>query len=361
MNELPAVVITSRLPPLVCGVGTYSWLAHKYRPNDSAAAQFLVVEGAAASRAQLDWNAITDFHGDPKELTRALDRVGAGEILLHYAGRAYQPYGCPVWLPGVLRKWKVKFPNGRLTIFFHEVPGELPRVSPQFLFAKINARIIRQLATIADAVATNSDNHAAILRKLSGRDTIHWFPVSSNIELVPSVSESRVETEFVIFGLPFNRAQTLTLYGSKISEWYEHGLISKLHLIGPETEQFSRGQTELESFSTALVHHGALSESEIAKLLHRVRFALTNVTATTWSKSSSFMAYAAHACAVVTSEKQEEVPLCYGISADEVGRISGSEIETRTEALTKWYEENATWPKIAGRLAALSQLNGVVR
>jgi len=361
MNALPVVVITSRLPPLICGVGTYSWLAHKYRPDDLPSAQFLVMEGAAASRAQLDWKAITDFHGDPKELTRALDRVGAGEILLHYAGRAYQPYGCPVWLPRVLRKWKGKFPNGRLTIFFHEVPGELPRVSPQFLFAKINARIIRHLATIADVVATNSDNHAAILRKLSGRDTIHWFPVSSNIEQLPSLSQTRVETEFVIFGLPFNRAQTLTLFASKISEWYERGLLSKLHLSSPGTEQFARGQTQSESFSAALVHHGALSESDVAKLLRRVRFALTNVTSATWSKSSSFMAYAAHACAAVTIEKQEELPLCYGISADEVGEISASEIEARTEAITKWFEENATWPKIAGRLAALSQLNGVVR
>lgn len=361
MNALPAVVITSRLPPLICGVGTYSWLAHKYRPNDLPSAEFLVVEGAAASRAELDWSAITDFHGDPRELTRALDRIGAGEILLHYAGRAYQSYGCPVWLPGVLRKWKAKFPAGRLTVFFHEVPGELPRVSPQFLFGKINARIIRQLAAIADVVATNSDNHATILRKLSGRDTIHWFPVSSNIEQVPSLSHSRVETEFVIFGLPFNRAQILTSFASKISEWYEDGLLSKLHLIGPETEQFAREQTRLESFTAAIVHHGALSESEVAKLLRRVRFALTNVTAATWSKSSSFMAYAAHACAVVTIEKHAEVPLFYGISATEVGRIAGSEIETRTEALTKWYEENAAWPKTAGRLAALSQLNGVVR
>ena len=28
---------------------------------------------------------------------------------LHYAGRAYQRFGCPVWLPGVLATWKRKF------------------------------------------------------------------------------------------------------------------------------------------------------------------------------------------------------------------------------------------------------------
>ena len=88
----------------------------------------------------------------------------------HYAGRAYQRFGCPIWMPGVLRKWKAKFPGGRLTVFFHEVPGELPRLSRHFLLGKIGERIVRQLAAVADVLVTNTDNHAAILRRLSGRD-----------------------------------------------------------------------------------------------------------------------------------------------------------------------------------------------
>ena len=108
MNAAPEIVITTRLPPLICGVGTYSWLAHKYRPNDSSALQFLVMEGAAESRTALGWKAITDFNGDPRKLTDALNTTGPTSVLLHYASRGYHRFGCPTWLPNVLRNWKAR-------------------------------------------------------------------------------------------------------------------------------------------------------------------------------------------------------------------------------------------------------------
>ena len=106
MSARPLVIITTRLPPQICGIGAYSWLAHKHRPNDSSPADFLVMEGAAESRALLGWDAITDFNGDPGKLEQALDRAGPANVLLHYAGRAYQRFGCPTWMPGVLTNWK---------------------------------------------------------------------------------------------------------------------------------------------------------------------------------------------------------------------------------------------------------------
>ena len=90
MSAPPAVIITTRLPPQICGIGAYSWLAHKHRPNHSAPACFLVLEGAAESRTLLSFDAITDFNGDPRRLGQALDRAGPANVLLHYAGRAYQ-------------------------------------------------------------------------------------------------------------------------------------------------------------------------------------------------------------------------------------------------------------------------------
>ena len=173
MSAPPAVIITTRLPPQICGIGAYSWLAHKHRPDDSSPAHFLVMDGAAESRALLGWDAITDFNGDPGKLGQALDRAGPANVLLHYAGRAYQRFGCPTWMPGVLGKWKAKFPEGRLTVFFHEMPGKLPRLSRHFFLGKINIRIIRQLAALADVLVTNTEHHAAMLRKLSGRDDVH--------------------------------------------------------------------------------------------------------------------------------------------------------------------------------------------
>ncbi len=353
MSASSAVVITTRLPPQICGIGAYSWLAHKYGPNESLLADFLVMEGAAESRALLGWDAIFDFNGDPGRLAHALDGAGATNVLLHYAGRAYQRFGCPTWLPGVLRQWKAKFPNGHLTVFCHEVPGELPRLSRHFLLGKINARIIRQLAALADVLITNTENHAAILRKLSRRDEIHCLPVGSNIEPVAIPSQLRAGTEFVVFGLPFGRLQTLQAFEPEIGKWQESGLLTKLHLIGPEDEKIAHPL--IENLSDVVIHHGMLPEAEVSRMLLHARFALTNVSQSTWSKSGAFMACAAHGCAVVVRKKTNEVPLCYAIAAKDVGGISAADLASRTTALQKWYEENANWTVTARRLAALAQ------
>jgi hypothetical protein len=356
MSASPAVVITTRLPPRICGVGAYSWLAQKHRPDGFSPAEFIVMEGAAESRALLGWGAITEFHGNPGKLGQALDRAGAANVLLHYAGRAYQRFGCPTWMPRVLSKWKAKFPEGRLTVFFHEAPGKLPRLSRHFLLGKIGRRIIRQLAAVADVLVTNTENHVAILQELSGRDNIHCLPIGSNIEPVSS-SQPRVETEFVIFGLPFGRLQTLQWFDSEIRGWQTLGRVSALHLVGPEDEEFTPRANELIGRwpkPAIAVRHGSLPEVEVSRLFARVRFALTNVTAETWSKSGVFMACAATGCAaVIKSGERQPVPLSYAIAAQEVERISDAELASRSVSLKAWYYQNADWSVTARRLAAL--------
>ena len=191
---------------------------------------------------------------------------------------------------------------------------------------------------------------------------MHCFPVGSNIEPVASSSQARAETEFVIFGLPFGRWQTLQAFEPQIRGWHESGLLTRLHLIGPEDERLAAQVTRLLArFSGTIVRHGKLAEADVSQLLRHARFALTNVTLETWSKSGAFMACAAHGCAVVIKEKEVKIPLCYAITENEIGRISTAAIETRLVGLKKWYEENATWPVIAHRLTVLSQANGALR
>ncbi len=359
MSARPLVIITTRLPPQICGIGTHSWLAHKHRPNDSSSGDFLVMEGAAASRALLGWDAITDFNGDPGKLGQALDGAGPANVLLHYAGRAYQRFGCPTWIPGVLSKWKAKFPDGRLTVFFHEMPGKLPRLSRHFLIGKINARIIRQLAAIADVLVTNTENHVAILRKLSGREDIHCIPVGSNIEPTANSSQPRMNTEFIIFGLPFGRLQTLQWFDSEIRSWQASRRLATLHLIGPEDDKFTGQANELMDGwpkpSVAVVH-GLLPSAEVSRLFARAQFALTNVTPETWSKSGAFMACAATGCAaVIKADEMQFIPLSYAIAAKEVEKISDVELASRTVSLKAWYYQNADWAVTAKRLAVLSE------
>lgn len=359
MSARPLVIITTRLPPQTCGIGAYSWLAHKHRPDNSRPADFLVMDGAAESRALLGWDGITDFKGDPANLAQALHRAGPANILLHYAGRAYQRFGCPIWMPGVVAKWKAKFPRGRLTVFFHELPGKLPRLSRHFLLGKMNARIVRQLAAVADVLVTNSENHVRILRKLSGRNDIHFICVSSNIEPAASSSQPRSKTEFIIFGLPFGRWQTLQWFDAEIRSWQASRALSALHLIGPEDEKFTPQANELmEGWPNPAiaVRHGVLPDAEVSRLFARAGFALTNVTPETWSKSGAFMACAATGCAaVIKAGETQLVPLSYAIAAREVEKISEAELASRTVSLKAWYYQNADWEVTAKRLAALSE------
>jgi hypothetical protein len=263
-------------------------------------------------------------------------------------------------MPGVLSRWKTRFPAGRLTVFFHEAPGKLPRLSRHFLLGKIGARIIRQLAAVADIVVTNTENHVAILRKLSGRDEIHCIPIGSNIEPVASSSQPRVETEFIVFGLPFGRWQTLQWFDAEIRGWQARGRLSTLHLIGPEDEKFTVLAKELTDGwpkPGVVVRHGLLPDAEVARLFARARFVLTNVTPETWSKSGAFMACAATGCAaVIKSGDTQTVPLSYAIAAKEVEKISDAELASRTVSLKAWYYQNADWDVTAKRLAALSQM-----
>jgi hypothetical protein len=360
MSARPLVIIATRLPPQTCGIGAYSWLAHKHRPDDSSPAEFLVMEGAAESRRLLGWDAITDFNGEPGKLGQALDRAGAASVLLHYAGRAYQRFGCPTWMPEVLSKWKTKFPRGRLTVFFHEVPGKLPRFSRHFWFGKISARIICQLAAVADVLVTNTENQGALLRKLLDRDDVHWIPVGSNIEPVASSEQSRLKTEFIIFGLPFGRLQTLQWFDSEIRKWETSGRLTTLHLIGPEDQRFTVQANELIDGwpnHAIVVRHGLLPNTEVSRLFARAQFALTNATAETWSKSGVFMACAATGCAAVVKagKTQFAPPLSFAIAAREVETISDAELASRTVSLKAWYYQNADWDVTAKRLASLSE------
>src|ERR1700740_969022 len=105
MEDKPLAFITTRLPPQICGIGTYSWLLHCHWPADHSRTRFLVVEGAQESAAILGHNTISEFNSKPRKLSRELDRIGPVNLLLHFAGRAYQRYGCPTWFPTVLQAW----------------------------------------------------------------------------------------------------------------------------------------------------------------------------------------------------------------------------------------------------------------
>ena len=166
-----------------------------------------------------------------------------------------------------------------------------------------------------------------------------------------------MKTEFLVFGLPFGRLQTLQLFDSEIRHWQTNGRLTTLHLIGPDDEKFTAQANALIGGwprRGVAVRHGALPNTEVSRLFARAGFALTNVTSETWGKSGAFMACAATGCAaVIKTGESQGVPLSYAISAEEMEKISEGELGNRTGSLKTWYEQNADWNVTAKRLAAL--------
>lgn len=356
MNQRPFAIITTRLPPDACGIGTYSSSLRQHWPGHDRDVEFLVIEGAASADRNVQGDSVTDFNNDARQLASALQQLGAADVLLHYAGRAYHGLGCPVWMPRVLREWKRRFPASRFMVFFHELPGEMRMTSLHYWLGRLNARIVRQLAEVAEVVATNTEHHSAALRQISGRNDVQLVPVASNIQPVNDGDAEHAATEFVLFGLSFGRLQTLQSFDQHLRRWIENGRLTQLHIIGPTNDRFAEEADELISRwpnPGVALRHGILPSADVSRLLRRAEFALTNVTVETWGKSSAFMACAANGCSVITrSRSSDVVPLVYAIAADELETISSDEVHRRTAALAKWHRENADWPVIARRLAA---------
>src|SRR3954471_24961321 len=101
----PFVIITTRLPPTICGSGTYSAILRKHWPGEERPVHFLVVAEAAEAELLDSHDAVVQFAGELARLREALHKIGSADVLLHYAGRAYQRFGCPTWLPGVISSW----------------------------------------------------------------------------------------------------------------------------------------------------------------------------------------------------------------------------------------------------------------
>ena len=355
MQNRPLVIISTRLPPQICGVGTFSWLLHRHWNEDASPQRFLVVENGA----RLDPSSrppVSQFGGDWDALAHALDRSGDVDVLLHYAGRAYHRFGCPTQLSKVLQQWKTKFPTGRLVIFFHELPGRLPLLSKHYWLNICQRRVVRKLANLADLVMTNTQEQINKLENLSRHRGIPCLPIPSNIENAGAPPETRGRTEFVIFGLPYGRWQTLLAFDRVIRDWQQAEILTRLHLIGPTDDKFDqRSEVLLKSYPEPqiVVRHGQIDPEQISRLLSTVQFALTTADELTWAKSSTFMSFLAHRCVPITRSKYGDEPLSFAITPDQVRSMSDTELQAKSDAGRQWYQANADWEILARKVSDL--------
>lgn len=355
------ISIAPRLPPAVCGVGTYSLLLAQAWPSPEFFVH-LVVDGQSASCVALPQSSIVEVGHSSTRLVRELISRRPTSVILHYSSRGYHRFGIPIWLARAIHQWKARNAKAELIVFFHEVPAHLPLRSIRNhhgVIQKFNQFIMKILCKNASKVVTNSSEHALRLEAMFGLKNVPRISVSSNIPAPRHTSipfESRVPADFLIFGLSFTQLLTVKSFAEELAYWASTGLLRRLHLVGPtDGSSFSKAINELLSSilsSHQVIHHGVLEVSEISHLLQTVGFCLTQVTEKNYYKSTTFMAYAAHGCPVISRISSTSLPLNFLVRPNELEARPYEEFAPRALSLREWYFREADWPLAAKKIAS---------
>ena len=111
------------------------------------------------------------------------DQPSSCVFILHFSGYGFGRRGLCFWLLDELKRLRATHNNVRLIVVFHELftTGEPPWRSA-FWLSRLQAQIATRLARMADALWTNTEQHARWLRYTVGPTIpVHLQPVFSNV------------------------------------------------------------------------------------------------------------------------------------------------------------------------------------
>ena len=109
---------------------------------------------------------------------------------------------------------------------------------------------------------------------------------------------------------------------------------------------------------------GPRPEREISELLLTATFGISGQDELSYSKSGTFMAYAAHGLNIVAAcaDQSKEEPLCWLIAPPElIQGVSEPELKLRGERLCAWQKRTSSWQIIAAKFADVLQLSETSR
>jgi hypothetical protein len=230
-------------------------------------------------------------------LNPALDGSNAQRyaIVLHFSGYGYGQRGLCGWLNDELQAFQSQAGDGvRLIVVFHELfVGCGPPWQSAFWLSRFQARIVARLAGLADAVWTNTEEHAAWLRGVVHPATpVQVQPVFSNVgepdALTPTAARA---PRAVVFGASSTRQRAFDALRPFESALQQMGV--------EELIEVGNGHPSASELKAIPCHHlGRLELSAMGTLLQSSRFGVLDYPSQALGKSGVFAAYAAHACVV---------------------------------------------------------------
>ena len=139
------------------------------------------------------------------------------------------------------------------------------------------------------------------------------------------------------------------------------GRVTKIVTIGANGDGSDEERGLLAGFGLAenFEQRGPQPEREISEFLLTASFGISAHDELSYSKSGTFMAYAAHGLNIVAVcvDRSKEEPLCLLIDPRELLQgLSETELKLRAERLRAWQKRTSSWDFIAAKFADALQL-----
>jgi hypothetical protein len=220
-------------------------------------------------------------------------------LVLHYSGYGYGRRGLCFWLLNELKALRTQHRDGlRLVVVFHELFASSPPWRSAFWLCRLQASIAARLARMADAVWTNTEQHANWLQAAVGASKTVWVrPVFSNTgepEALPLASHRRPVA--VVFGSQSTRQRAFVALRGQEARLRGLGIEELIEIGGGSTARV--GGIPCRSA-------GRLAVPELGELLLRSRFGLLDYPSQFLGKSGVFAAYAAHGCVILNTYRSD--------------------------------------------------------
>jgi hypothetical protein len=276
-----------------------------------------------------------------------------GTVLLQYSAYGYDHLGFPRWLIEALLEWKMKN-RGRLCVMFHEIWTFWPWWNKNAPVQWLHRRALARLTRAADVVFTTTASQADHLRLIAPTAEVGVLPVGANIYPEGAMDPRREAGTAVVFGTQGTRIRTLRAMHPTLRELAQTQRLTRLIAVGIDASSQSREDERALLESLAFQHGfeqlGETSAGGISKTLATAEFGIAAQDPLSYTKSGTFMAYAAHGLNILSNyaDASAPEPMCLLISPAELKRdVVGEDMTARAQKLRAWYERTASWPQIA--------------
>lgn len=350
------VFILPQLPPAHCGLGDYSMILLGHMRMDPPP-RILVMHGAAETRAAHPELDVQHLPGSQDELLVLLRELQAKRVFVQYVAQGFQSRGCPLWFLGALRKWRMQTADACLVMMCQELWFEPAVWKPDWLLQKFHRRALRQLAGKVDRLFVSTESFHERMDGTIAPDRLQVLVNPATIPLAGSpLKAEREEGLIVLFGRQGSRIFALEDMSPWLAKLNAGGFLKKLLLVGSrETGTMNDREDRLvETLLPTGVAEvlGPQSLESLSQVFLRAEMGIFTKTARDFTKSTIFMGYASHGVAILSQKPtgHDAPPLCWVTSAPELldGTIARGEIQNRGRHLAQWYDENASWARVAG-------------